>query len=98
MTETNQLLLTGPLAGEITPPGYFLSRFDRLSPQLQAEIGSWADGQIPETYVHVGDDEWAYAYSGAPNTPLDIDQVMHDFEDSWECQATDDEPTMWEPW
>ena len=85
----NYELLSGPFIGSVVEEGPILDvDFDKLDGDLQARIRSWAEGEVGRKYIIIND-ECDFAYKVDSDSPVSMNQIKEDYEQSWESEETE---------
>ena len=95
MTDENCKILTGPYAGQVLELGWFLDvPFSECPDDLKAQILSWAEDQVTNGNYNRSYDEQGKTVYEKNQTALSMEDVMEDFENSWEYEITEEPVTL----
>lgn len=86
-------MLTGPFEGQVVEEGHqFLDAdFADLDDDMQFRIREWAEEQVELGKYNSVQDGEGFAYPGVSDRPISINEIIEDYQNSWESVETDEQ-------
>lgn len=88
----NYKLLTGVFEGSVVEEGTQILDIDfsQLDDDMQLRIREWAEQQLGRKYIEINDGS-DFAYKGGSDSPVSMNQIKQDYEESWDSEETEED-------